>query len=320
MPFASTFYDTLPGDGVKETTWAQSAASRGSRYGVVGKDDFALTAHPSTPYAVNIGPGQAWGDGVWDDVTGVTTVLSTAPANNVTRWDMIAIRRDWQPTGGGPSAFRSVPGTASQGIPSGRENRPGIVADQPLWLIQWQGGQTQPRQIIDLRAWAGPGGIEIAHLLARNYLAAPGAAVKLGRDIFRFEKKANNVWDWGTGDTEWVDMTLGSTPGVPNVRHAGNFVRVQSAPCQARIVNNMIQMRGELSYVNTGTPSYTPTEGAVVAILPANMRPTSQAFIMGTTNGYKSALLYVVNPNGNISLGPGAVGKIAQFNGVAPLN
>lgn len=321
MPISSKFYDTLPGEGIKETEWAQSAISRGALFGVVGKDDFNLTPHPTTPYAVNIGPGKAWGHGVWDDHTGSTTVTSTAPAQGASRWDMIAIRRDWQPSGGGPSALRSVAGNASQALPAGRENRPGIVADQGLWLVQWQGGQTQPKSIIDLRIWAGSGGVEIAHLLARGFLEQPGAAVKLGTTTYRYERGANNVWDWGTGDTDWVNCALGGTPGVPNVRHAGSWVKILNAPCQARLVGGgkLVQVRGELSYVNTGTPSYMPAEGWPVARVPANMYPAADAYIMGTSDRYKKAQLYVLKTDGNIIIGPGMAGTIAQFNGLAPL-
>ena len=53
----STFYDTTPGNGVKETEWGKSARSRGHIYGVAGESDLELTAHASTPYTVNIAPG-----------------------------------------------------------------------------------------------------------------------------------------------------------------------------------------------------------------------------------------------------------------------
>lgn len=321
MPIASTFYDTVAGEGVKETTWAQSWPSRGGApFGVIGSGDFKVTAHPSTAYAVNVAAGKAFGHGIWDEVTGTTVLTTTAPASGALRWDLIALRRDWQPTGGGPSSLVVVRGTTSMVIPAAMEKRPGIVADQPLWLVQWQGGQTSPRQIIDLRCWVGPGGVEIAHVLAQSYLNYPGAAVKLGDKTSYYQLGANNVWSWGTADTGWVDMTLGSTPGVAGVRAAGVFQKVLNAPCQSRIVNGMIQVRGELNYVNTGTPAYEPGEGSVVAVLPASMRPAYQAFILGTTAQYSKTLMYVVNPNGNISLGPGATGKRAQFNGIVPLD
>lgn len=323
MPFASTFYDTLPGEGVKETTWAQSAQSRGGALmGVIGADDFALTAHPTTPYAVNIGPGKAFGHGVWDDVTGVTRVDTTAPATGASRWDVIAIRRDWQPTGGGPSSMVAVRGSATlTALPSGLEKRPGIIADQPIWAVQWQGGQTQPRQIIDLRAFVGPGGVEVRHVLARTYLQTPGAAVRMDGRTHFYSPGANNVWDWTTGDTDWRDNALGSTAGVPGVRFAGAWLKVLNSPCQARLVagGTMLQVRGELNYVNTGTPSYLPAEGWPVARVPAGMYPSEKSFIVGTSDRYKQAQIYTVETNGNILIGPGFKGTIAQFNGVVPL-
>lgn len=321
MPIASTFYDTLPGEGVKETTWAQSAMSRGPLFGVVGADDLRLTAHATLPYTLNIGPGKAWGHGVWDDVTGTTQVTSVAPPNNGTRWDLVALRRDWQPTGGGPSSFRVIQGSTAAVIPTNRENRPGIVADQPLYLVQWQGGQNQPRQIIDLRCWSGPGGVEIAHVLARSYLQFPGAAIKLGNDVQRFERQENGVWGWGNGNSAPVDMELGITPGVANVRHQGWFSRIGGTTCTARLIygGQAVHIQGELIYVNPNSPTYEPGEGAQVAILPPNMRPAYSTYVLGTTAQYRSTQLYTVNPDGNIALGPFPSGKVAQFNGVFPL-
>lgn len=319
MPFTSTFYDTLPGEGVKETQWAQSAMSRGALFGVVGADDFAISAHPTTPYTVNIGPGKAWGHGVWDDATGITAVTTTAPANNAYRWDLIALRRDWQPTGGGPSALKAVAGTTSQALPDGMEKRPGIIADQPLYLVQWRGGTTTPMQVIDLRCFAGPGGVEIKHLLARSYLGYPGAAVHLDGQVHRYIPGANNVWGWATGDTGWVPITPAITSGVQGVRGVGQWSKITG--CEVRLVagGEMLQLRGELQYLNTETPTYEPGEGVAVATLPLGMRPAEQGFIIGTTNNYATTLLYTVHPDGAIRLGPGARGKRAQFNGLVPL-
>lgn len=196
MAIRSTFYDTAPGEGVKETTWAQSAQSRGALYGVVGANDLALTPHATTPYAVNLSPGKFWAHGVWDESTDVSLVQSVAPANGAIRWDLIAARRDWQPTGGGPTSFISVRGGSTASIPGSRETRPGVIDDQPLYLVKWRGGQTQPEQIIDLRCWASNGGVEVVDRLALSYLETPGAAVKLGSTVWRYEPQGNGVWGW----------------------------------------------------------------------------------------------------------------------------
>lgn len=315
----STFYDTLPGQGVKETTWAQSAMSRGPLFGVVTPDDFTLTAHPTTAYALNVGGGRAWGNGVWDEVEGSTTLTATPPANAATRWDLVCIRRDWQPTGGGPSALRIVEGSSSQQLPAAMEKRPGIISDQPLYLVQWKGGTTTPLQIIDLRCFAGPGGIEIVHPMAREYLAYPGATVKMAGQEYWYTAGANNVWDWTSGDTGWVSLTPAAHLGIVGERTSGNWVKITN--CEARIVANgsMVHVRGELAYVNPGATWYTPTEGVTAAILPPGMRPTTQCYIPGTTAQYSRAAIYPVLPDGSIQLGPNPDGKIAQFNGVFPL-
>jgi hypothetical protein len=104
MAIDSHFYDTLPGQGINEIEWAQTARSRGPVYGVVSKDDLLCTPHPSTPYAVNISPGTFWGQGVWDESDSIVTVTCSAPATGARRFDLIAGRRDWTPTGGGPAA------------------------------------------------------------------------------------------------------------------------------------------------------------------------------------------------------------------------
>lgn len=217
MVIKSTFYDTTPGEGVKETKWAQSATSRGPMYGVAGAGDLKLTAHPSTPYAVNLSPGIFWGQGVWDESGDIATVQCEVPAKGVVRYDLIVAHRDWQPTGGGPTSLVAIKGGTGAQIPSERQNRPGTVDDQPLWLVQWTGGQTQPTKIIDLRCWASNGGVEIANKLALDYLGEPGAAVKLGRSVWRYESKGNGVWGWGE--------YLPADPLSPSVRGGYGVVR-----------------------------------------------------------------------------------------------
>lgn len=275
MPFSSKFYDTLPGEGIKETEWAQSAISRGPLFGVVGKDDFALTPHPTTPYAVNIGPGKAWGHGVWDDHTGSTTVASTAPAQGATRWDMIAIRRDWQPSGGGPSALRSVAGNTSQALPAGRENRPGVVADQGLWLVQWQGGQTQPRSIIDLRIFASAaGGVEIAHTLARGFLEHPGSRVTLADRTWYYRNMGNGVWDWTRGQfTQAQNVTV-------NTNDAGDaywtFPEAFSERLESVIVGDTSSPVSWPMYVARWVPAYSSLTRGCARIYDMNGRAVTR--------------------------------------------
>lgn len=196
MAIESTFYDTIPGQGVNELEWAHSASSRGPDYGVIGTGDLMLTAHPTTPYAVVLSAGEFFGHGVWDKSDASVTVQCDTVVSGATRWDLIVAHRDWTPTGGGPTVLDKVNGTATKAIPVTRANTPGEVDDQPLWLVQWKGGQAQPSAIVDLRCWAGNGGMVIADILARDYLARPGAAVRLGGATHLYNIGTNGVWGW----------------------------------------------------------------------------------------------------------------------------
>lgn len=275
MAIRSTFYDTQPGEGVTEVPWAQSAVSRGPLYGVVGPDALRLTAHPTTPYAVNIGPGKFFGHGVWDDNESTALVQCATPAAGATRWDLIAGRRDWQPAGGGPTSLRAIAGTATMAIPAGgRENRPGIVDDQPLWLVQWKAGLPQPQQIIDLRAWAGPGGVEAAHQLALGYLAEPGAAVKVGSSTWRYELQANNVWDWrefrASPFTQSGNVNLSTN--VSGDVHI-NFPEQFPTALTSLVVSDSTSPSAWPPLVLKWVPGYSSTNRAVVRVYGLDGRP-----------------------------------------------
>lgn len=196
MAIESHFYDTIPGQGINEVEWAESARSRGTVYGVASASDLLCTAHPSTPYAVNISPGPNgfWGHGVWDTSDSIVTVTFTPPANGTRRFDLVTGRRDWTPTGGGPTTIAKVQGTSARAIPAGRESSPGEVDDQPLWLVEWLGGQTQPQSITDLRLI---GGRYAKDLLAFRFLKIPGMDIHFeGKRWEYLPVDSNGNWDW----------------------------------------------------------------------------------------------------------------------------
>lgn len=220
MAIDSTFYDTVPGVGVNETQWAVSSVSRGTDYGVVGVEDFSISAHPTTPYAVVLSSGKMWGHGVFDVSTAdaivqCDPVLGEAGAK---RWDLVVAHRDWTPTGGGPTVLGKVNGTSTMELPVTRASSPGEADDQPLWLVQWTKGQTQPTLIVDLRCWSAGGGVIAAHNLALKYLAKPGADVQIDGVTWRFQPIGNNVWDWvNQRPLEVSNSVVGGSkpPGAP---------------------------------------------------------------------------------------------------------
>jgi len=209
MAITSAGYDGT----VTEVQWASLIPSAGSsEYGVLGASDFNVTAHPTTAYAVNVSTGTAWGQGVIDISDSVVPVQCDAPAAGVIRWDLICVRRDWRPLAGGPTTITKVNGGTTADIPAGRNNTPGTLDDQPLFLVQWTGGQTQPTAFIDLRCWAGNGGLTARNDLVRKYLTRAGTQVEILGALWQRRVSAN-------GDLEWVKTgQIGSVPifGVGN--------------------------------------------------------------------------------------------------------
>lgn len=208
MSILSTFYDSsagTPASLVTEVKWAKAHPHIGSsEYGVDGVADFKVTAHPSTPYAVNVAAGKAWGHGVLDESDGVVTVVCDAPAVGVTRWDLISIRRDWTPLAGGPTSVTKVAGGSSKEIPAARENTPGTLDDQPLYLVKWVGGQTQPVELVDLRCWAGNGGVFAKDDLVRTYLNRVGTEVNINGASWIRRLGANDIPEWVKGSSTRV--------------------------------------------------------------------------------------------------------------------
>lgn len=203
MALTSVFYD----GPVTETDRAKNRAGAPD-YGVYGASDFQVITNGSVPYSVLVRAGRAHGWGITDTAATNQTLTFDAPASGVTRWDLVAVRRNWQPLLGGPSTLVVIKGGAFTNIPAGRKTNPGIEDDQPLALVGWKGGQSAPFQIIDLRCWASNGGMEIANEIAFEYLGRPGACVRLDGWDWRFARQANGAWTWVT-DTNATQVDPG---------------------------------------------------------------------------------------------------------------
>ncbi len=191
MALVSSFYDgpVTEGDRARNRAGAPD-------YGVYGTGDFKVVANGAVPLSVKVKAGRAHGWGVTDLLEADETLMCEAPGAGVTRWDLIVVRRNWQPLGGGPSTLVVIKGGPTTLIPAGRKVGPGVEDDQPIAMVGWKAGQTAPFQIIDLRCWAHNGGVEIANEIAFEYLARPGAAVHYAGWTWRYALEDNGVWEW----------------------------------------------------------------------------------------------------------------------------
>lgn len=189
MALTSVFYD----GPVTETDRAKSRTGAPD-YGVYGADDFKVSTNGSVPFSTLLKAGRAHGWGVTDTAATDQTLVHD-PVASGTRWDLVVVRRNWQPLLGGPSTLAIIKGGAFTDMPT-RNIGPGVEDDQPIAMVGWKSGQTAPFQIIDLRCWASNGGLEIANEIAFEYLSTPGACVQFNGTTWRYSRSANGVWGW----------------------------------------------------------------------------------------------------------------------------
>ena len=204
MALTSIGYDGT----VNEAQWADLVPSAGSsEYGVKGAGDWKVTTHPTTPGGLNVAPGTGWGQGVMDVTDAIETVVQTSLPSSGTRWDLVVRRRDWTPPGGTTSLV-IIQGSATQQLPPRTQN-PGVTDDQPLALVQWTAGQTQPTATVDLRAWAGNGGMVAKDQLALTYLARVGATVTIAGTKWQYVLDSNDNPTWVSDSGLEVTSMLG---------------------------------------------------------------------------------------------------------------
>lgn len=189
----------FPGGSIDAAALPEWVKTARARFSVSGANDWKVTALGSLDRGIRVEVGTGHGDGVTVTTHEYETMSLPYP-DIATRWYLIARRRNW--SGTGTSTLVALPGEATPSLPAvgnaatQRSNTPGVESDQPLALVRVTQKDRTVQEILNLNAWAGPGGVEVVHQLALNYLAEPGASVKLGSSTWRYEAQANGVWDW----------------------------------------------------------------------------------------------------------------------------
>lgn len=301
MPLISTYYD----GPVTESDRAANPAGR-IEYGVYGNEDFRVTAHPSIPYAVLVKKGRAHGHGVTDEAE-IDQVVNCPSLASGVRWDLIVVRRNWQPELGGPSTLEVIDAGTEPVIPAARKVGPGVEDDQPIALVRWQGGTSAPMEIRDLRVWSNNGGMFAIDPLVRKYMEKIGTRIKIAGEVWSYERLSAMATDWVNedGSGPWVDLEI----------EAGWQIVGGGINPRARLVGRgaFLHAQAELIY-----PPGQPREGWRFAKLPPGMQPKEATYVAGTTNLYRSAGVYIMAGNG-LLVGPSPVGNIIQMAGMCPL-
>ena len=196
VTFESHGYDTSTTNPYTESAWAWAHPSIGqATYGVRSPLDWKVSAVAGQDRTVSIAAGMGFGYGVTDSTFANDTIQLDTIASG-SRWDLVAVRRDWTPTAG-LSQFVKINGGATATIPGGRNSTRGNIDDQPLALVQVTAGQTQPTAIIDLRTWSGDGGALVgAHDLVRSFLNRTGTRININGEDWLRRVGANDTLEW----------------------------------------------------------------------------------------------------------------------------
>lgn len=179
MAIISAGYDGT----VDEIQWAKMMAyMTSSAYGVAYLTDFQVSAVAGQDRTVKVAPGLGWGHGVLDESDADISVSLAAPVSG-SRYDMIVLRRDWQPPGGSTTVAVVQGGATKTTLPT-RENTLGVLDDQPLALVRVDAGSTVIGEIIDIRVWGRNGATTAKDELVLQYLNGIGSEIKIGRSIY----------------------------------------------------------------------------------------------------------------------------------------
>lgn len=266
------------------------------RYSVVGPDDFKATTQAGDRI-VAIADGVALGPGTRDVATAIPNIQFAAATG--TRWDLVVLRRDWQPPGGSSSIViiqgGSTKGYPAEGTATNQWNRrPGIMDDQPLYLQEVNGTLLGAR--VDLRCWAGHGGLIAASDDAKTYLQRVGAEVLINGIKWTYALGANNVPAWS--DTDPTQKTANATV-------AAGWTGLTGAHTPRLVRNgNMVHLVGA---VRGGTADLYST----MLTIPASFRPADTGTIFIGAGVSSSGTAYeLVIANGAVSMAQGYATKI----------
>lgn len=300
---------------VDETQWANLIGKAGSsEYGVDLAGDFGVNPVAGQDRTVRVAPGKAWGHGVLDVMDVEQTLQFALPASG-DRYDMIVLRRDWQPPGGS-TTLAIVQGSASSvTLPARNTGTLGVLDDQPIALVRVSAGSTSVSITADLRVWARNGGATAKDTRALQYLGALGALVEI----------SGSLWQRRAGSTgaEWVDLLKAEDTGwiVSGIGGAWNG---PSSYFRYRRRNGQVEVRGRVDR-NSDFLYPVPANGNIdnitIATLPPEFAPSHVSASLPSGAAGPNAS-FAVNTDGTVvlaALAPGvstARGLILTFSGL----
>lgn len=282
---------------VTEVPWASMLSQTlGSRYGVFSSADWAGSGVAGVrSWQISAGKGFGWG--VADDFSTATTLTLNANSSGTVRYDTVVARRNWSTNS---TTFVAVPGGSTATVAAGLNNNPGVLADQPLFIVTVGNGATSLVGVtpIDLRGY--PGRLVVAGRQPDN----PGSGPMVWMDS---DTGDVSLWDGSAWRNE-------SSPPWLTIGHGPNIAL--AAALKARLVGGVIQFQG--SGQNLNPPGYsTPLafdkdDYTSVGLLPTTFPATLRRVPVTLFNADGVGILRV-DTDGTIKVRP-----ISGADGTAP--
>lgn len=293
---------------INEAQWATVAHYLGSGVpGVSEVDAWRVTAGGSGSRAVTVagasGNGPAFGWGIVDfNTTNIN--LNAAAQSSGTRWDTVCLRRDWTGVGGTTTTV-IVQGGSSAVVAAGIQRTPGVVADQPLALIQVT-TSTSIGSVIDLR----PVVEKVVAVTTQSALPDPDlldyaeayGMLALVRGFALNTPAVPYTLAGGTSEPVWVPM-LDPPTWQPILLSAG--ISQGSRPLRYRVHGGQVQFSGSVTKTSGTWPA---SSWVSIGAVPAGGRPTASLRVPCALAG--------AGPNGSIAEFQ-ADGSVLFYNPVA---
>ena len=286
---------------VNAAAWASLAPNVGAaQYSVGGVNDCKVVTSAHADRGIEIKPGTITGDGVMDKFESSTFLAHSAVASGADRWDMVVLRRTWNPTPGASTyVFTIITGGTNKSLPA-RNNTKGTLADQPIALCRIKAGSSVVQEIIDLRVWAHNGGAAANDDLVMTYLNDPGTVISIGTtandrvEWHREVDKDGNVY-WRPANTPLYGSgasLFGASPAPNNsalLMQAGSIVHSSDASGYARITWPKPFPNGLLTVVATNGDDWALSMGGLTVAGSGNPVFGTEAI------GNKTSWVYVIH-------------------------
>jgi hypothetical protein len=283
---------------VNAAAWASLAPNVGAaQYSVGGVNDCKVVTSAHADRGIEIKPGTITGDGVMDKFDNPTFLAHSAVASGADRWDMVVLRRTWNPTPGASTyVYTIITGGTNKSLPA-RNNTKGALADQPIALCRIKAGSSVVQEIVDLRVWAHNGGATANDELVMTYLNDPGTVITIGTTQFdrvewhrEVDKDGAAYWRPGTASLYGIGPSIfgGSPPANAGMLiQAGSTVHRTDSAGYARITWPKQFPNGLLTVILTNGDSWA-TAGAHMIVEGNN------GFWGVSGNGSKWDVVYMV--------------------------